>query len=391
MAMKTIIKRKKMIFGSILVLFFVFSIVGYAQDEEAGNTEQSPTQNLTVDQALELRKKILDVFGIPSNTPLSLLDIWNAKTLGITLSPTGPLHDLRIVINNDSPKTGDNIRAAVAAIGVNLNASTITWYHGGKKELSGKGEVVYEFTVGPLGTDDSLRAVVTTPEGITREAILAIYPSKIHLTWSASGYTPGWYRGKALPLSGSKIVFVAIPDVRIGKTRLLPQNLTYRWRVDGYTAEGGRGKNSFELRTSNVPGVSYVIKVEVDDDSGNAHYNETFRVRTFDLLPLFYEKDALLGVKSERAVKDLSIQSGGNVALQVEPLYLPKDDLPYTNYQWKVNGKAVSGTDPTSRIFRLTAEPGSSGDQRVDVRLESTGHAHRVSTIHAIIKIPEQK
>ena len=378
----------------IIVLFLTTSMFVYGQsDEESDDTpmpEPGSAQTLTPQEQIDFRNKILDIFGIPHNVPLSLLDIMNGKMLGIK-PDLGPLSNLKIVTNKNSREPGDEIQAVAVATGVDMANATITWYHNNKKIISGKGKTTYQFILGKVGANDTLRVVVTTTAGTTNEAIEYIYPARIHLTWSTQGYTPSWYRGKALPLPGSTISFTAIPDVWVGGTRVSPTELTYTWSVDGYSAKKGKGLNSFDLKMARSASVSYTIEVGISSDNKRITHSKFFYISTSEPTLVFYEKDALMGVKANQAIKSASLADGEIITFQLEPFYLPLNELPTTEYQWSVNGGPIENNDLDNRTFRFVSEPGSSGSRTISVEFNNIVGVRRHGITRLDIIVPKKE
>ena len=388
-------EKKEILFGAILALFFIFSVTGFAQDSEYTDDSAYPTQDnqaqsqATQEQVLDFRKKILEALGLPTDQPTSLLEILQGKRLGLKIPERGPLSDMKIVLDKSSMKPGEKVRAVVATQGIELAGASIVWQQHKQTVLSGKGEVSYEFTVGPLGSDDSLRVTVTLPDGIVKTVSKAVYPSKIHLAWSSNGYTPAWYRGKALPTSSSFITFVAIPDIRTGASKLSVNNLIFRWEVNGVRVSTGTGKNTYQLTTSDLLKIPYRITVGASDILGQISHVESFNVETYVPQLIFYEYNSLYGTGFARALTKTGIRSGESLTIQVEPFFLPLSELKSTEFSWKINNTKTENTDPQNRLFHLTTEAGARGTQNISVSSINNGAVRRFGSAHLDIVIPE--
>jgi hypothetical protein len=349
------------------------------------NTSTSTTPHeLTVEEAVDFRNQILDLFGIPRNTPITITDFMVGNTKDIKLPQTGipkidlgPLQDLKLVVNETSLAPGRQVQAVVVSLTSNLGESTVTWYHNGNRVLSGKGAVLYTFTLGADGSADLLRAAVTTNTGVYKEVSKTVRPGQIHFTWFANTYTPEWYRGKALPAPGTDITIVAIPDFRLGKTRLDPANLTYEWFLNDSDRSGdprvsGTGKNSFVLKLSTVQSAPYKITVRVKDTGGRIQSEESVRVESTMPLVGIYPIDPLYGLTTWLSGLNYSLLAGETITLQAEPYYVPRKDIQNLMYSWGINDKSIfGGATRNDKLFRLSSEAGSRGIQRIRVSFEN--------------------
>ncbi|MBI2053025.1 MAG: hypothetical protein HYT34_02145 [Candidatus Ryanbacteria bacterium] len=361
------------------VLFFAISTFIQAQE----------VPSLTPEQQLELRNTILDLFGLPHDTPLSIFDIMRGNTSGIKQPlPLQPLHDLELVLDRKDLTPGQGVRALLVTFSADLQKSNIVWYLNDRKVLEGKGRTSYSFSLGAIGSPSRLRAAVTTDKGITREIAKTTYPSRIHTEWYTLSYTPAWYRGKALAVPGSVVNVVALPDFRIGSSGLSPSQLLYDWTIDGETAQAtGRGKNVFQLISAAATGVSYEVGVKIRDDSERI-INE--KMITIDFVPqklLFYEKDPLYGVKKNQAIDKLTVKDGHDVVLQLEPFYVPLQRFARSIFRWSVNGQDLKNTGPNDLAIRFTADAGSSGTRVVSVTSQTADPFAPQYTGQAVIEV----
>ena len=378
------------IFLYVSVFALAYGGVAFAQKTSSGNpyifntsTSTAPLE-LTVEDAVDFRNQILDLFGIPRDTPITITDFMVGNTKDIKLPQTGipkidmgPLQNLKLVVNETNLSPGRQVQAVIVSFSTNLGESTITWYHNGKRVLSGKGAVLYTFTLGADGASDSLRAAVTTDTGAYKEVSKTLRPAQIHFTWFTNTYTPEWYRGKALPAPGTEITIVAIPDFRLGKTRLDPSNLIYEWSLNDSSRENdprvsGTGKNSFVLKLSTVVSASYKVGVRVKDLGERIESEESINVESTMPLVGIYPVDPLYGLTTWLSGLNYSLPAGETITLQAEPYYVPRKDILNLTYSWGINDKNISGnTARDNRLFRLSSETGSRGVQRIRVSFEN--------------------
>ncbi len=366
--------NKKIVVLALVGIFTVLSIAG-AQVAPTSTTTQ-PYEPTTEDQIF-LRNSILDLFGIPHDVPLSIFDLVNGNTLGIK-PPNQPLRDLELVLSPKGVRPGDTVQAIAVTFTADLQSSSVSWYRNGKLVLSGKGKTTYSFVAGALGAADTVRVIVSS-NGFSNDVSRTIYPGIVHMTWSSDGYTPRWYRGKALAQSTSQVSVYAVPEFLIGRSRFSSQELLYRWNIDGreLATQSGRGKDIFLLSTSYGSGGSYRVGVVVTDDQGRIAGQNTITVSVYDPALHFYELDPLLGEKFSRAIDSYDIRSGKAITIKLEPFFLPTREFSKLQYLWTVNEKSFDGGDSSSPVLRLSTDENIYGTEVISANLKNPSNPFR--------------
>ncbi|MEK7630751.1 MAG: hypothetical protein AAB417_01860 [Patescibacteria group bacterium] len=299
---------------------------------------------------------------------------------------------LGLRLNRKDLKPGTQIRISVDTYSLNLGESAIVWYHNNKRVSSGSGNVSYGFTLGDLGTAESIRVVITTSTGKIYEISKTIRPARIYITWGADTHTPAWYRGKTLPPPGTPIKVFAIPDFRIGTTVLSSQDIIYEWLINdaprsSSSGVNGKGKNTFSYTTGSSANIEYKITVRGKDARERIVHEESFTMRAYRPELIFYERDPLLGLKYWQALKNIKTPSGKDIVLQFEPFNLHSQDLDRLFYSWRVNSQKLANQNPQSRVFRLSSEEGSTGTQSVNVSYENPKNVFMRGSAQVIIQV----
>ncbi|MEK7576911.1 MAG: hypothetical protein AAB482_04445 [Patescibacteria group bacterium] len=374
---------KKIFFLGITILLLTGSgnslVHAQTTPEIATSTPQTP------EEAIEFRNKILDLFNIPHDTPMTLYDIMQGKTLDGSKIPNietimkikqGPLSDMQLVFNEKNLAPGSTVQAVIASFSTNLQKARIAWYFNGKLVSSGLGNASYLFTLGSLGSTNSIKISVTAETGEHREITKIIYPSNIRLIWSADTYIPTWYQGKALPSGGSRITIFAMPSFYIGGSALNPANLIYGWSINSTTPTAdsnisGVGKNSFSLDLSDVVSTSYTITVFVQDNLKRIVSQNSIKISGIRPSVEMYSTDPLYGVKEWLTGKKSFMKNGDAVSLIAEPFYAPLNDFANLQYSWRINNAKIGNSNSTERKLMFTTEPGSTGSQTIGVSYQS--------------------
>ncbi|MBI4121576.1 MAG: hypothetical protein HY470_01290, partial [Candidatus Ryanbacteria bacterium] len=316
-----------------------------------------------------------------------------APYLNIKKKPNfGPLQDAQLLIDTKTLRPGTRVRAFVVTFTADPQKSTFVWYHNGARVASGKGKTFYEFTLGQLGSTETIRVVVDSNAGTSRELTKTIRPARIHFSWFTDSYTPPWYRGKALPSPGSTIIVSAFPDLRIGTTRLDPKSLIYEWSVNDTqrprdSGESGYGKNVFTLRTQVIGARSFTIGVTVKDERERVVHTESTQIAIQSPNMLFYERDALLGTRFERIADRALAKSGGDFLIEFEPYFLPRGIFDTLRINWAVNGERLGNVTRDNRTLRLTTEDGGFGQQVVSATYENAENIFQRGSAQTIITV----
>lgn len=390
---------KTILLGSI-ALFAVPNIT-FAQSDgsqpSALPIPQTQQPEPTAEDYVRLRNQILDLFGIPHDTQVTYFDLLSGSTtapyLNIKTKPKfGPLQDAQLLLNTKTLRPGARVRAFVVTFTADPQKSTFTWYHNGARVASGKGKTFYEFTLGPVGSVETLRVAITANAVASRELVKVIRPARIHFSWFTNSYTPPWYRGKALPSPGSTILISALPDFRIGQTKLDPKTLIYEWSVNDTptprdSGTSGAGKNIFTLRTPVLETEEFKIGLLVKNEREQIVHEEITFVSMRNPNLLFYERDALLGTLFGRTVGSAPIKSGGDYVIELEPYFLPRGIFDTIRFGWNVNGKKLVNSNRANRTLRLKTEAGSSGRQVISTSYENTENIFQRGGAQTIIEV----
>ena len=351
----------------------------------------------TAEDYVRLRNQILDLFGIPHDTQVTYFDLLSGSTtapyLNIKTKPKfGPLQDAQLLLNTRTLRPGARVRAFVVTFTADPQKSTFAWYHNGARVASGKGKTFYEFTLGSVGSAETLRVSISTNTGASRELTKTVRPARIHFSWFTNSYTPAWYKGKALASPGSTILISALPDYRIGTTKLDPKTLIYEWSVNDTptprdSGESGAGKNIFALRTQVLGAREFKVGLLVKDERERVVHEEAVQMRIRGAEPLFYERDALLGTRFERTAGSAPIKSGNDFVVMLEPYFLPRGIFDTIRFSWSVNGQKLTNTSRANRVLRLKAEAGSSGRQNILATYENAENIFQRGSAQTTIEV----
>ena len=265
------------------------------------------------------------------------------------------------------PEPDEQVTVTLNDYSINTRGATISWFINGVEQTTLRNERSIQITAGVLGATDTIRAVTTLPNGATLQAKTTIQPMRVDMLIEADTLTPVFYKGRAIPSSGSLVRVTAIPFTGENKP---PTSYSYVWKVGDTIQAGGSqyGKN-FTTFTSRFE-KSVFVSVDVLDNSGNILTSESIYVPIADPELYFYEINPLRGV-SEQAMNSDFIFVGDEVQIRAEPYFISTALLSQNPHrQWKLNSKVVDNPSADPQEITLRKE-GSSGSFSLEFHIRN--------------------
>ncbi len=259
-----------------------------------------------------------------------------------------------------NPQPYQNVTIEISSYSTDLNKAIITWQSGSKMVLSGIGKKSYSFIAGEVGSANNFEInIVPVGSMSSINKKVSIYPSEVELTWEVvDGYTPPFYKGKSLPITGSLIKAIAIPNTKT--IRYGNGSISYKWKNNDSVVENASGynKNSYIFKNSMFDNVNR-ITVEASSVAGNYNAQNTIEIPLFDSKLIFYKKSPTEGVLYGTALDTESIMTEDEITVVAEPYFMSvvgnEKDI---TYDWKINGETIA---TPSKKTELTVRPTSRG------------------------------
>src|SRR3989338_1639250 len=162
----------------------------------------------------------------------------------------------------------ESVTIGVTGFSFNEDAARFDWTINGtpRPDLSGVGKKSVTVTAGKVGDDINARVRITDVSGATLTQDITVPVAGLSLVSFAETYVPKWYKGRALPTSGSTVTIVAVPEFDFGRGITKPENLLYSWSVDTRDdVKKGVGAQSLRLELATVGRKEYRVRVKVED------------------------------------------------------------------------------------------------------------------------------
>jgi len=285
------------------------------------------------------------------------------------------LSSINLSITPNSPRAGDSVTLTLSSDLLDLDSSKIVWYIDdvARKDTSNKSIIIKAKTNGQKTT---IRVVVETSDGITKETSGEISPGGVDLIIEPMAYTLPFYKGKPQFLALGTVKIIAAPDITVSGTKILSKNLNFKWIKDDYVlgSNSGKGRDSI-IVNSTIPVRDINITVEILDDGGNVLATNSKLIIKNTPKILFYEDNSLYGVLYNRAITG-SYYLGTKEELKIvaKPFSFSflKDTASEANYVWGVNGNSVSPNEKINELILKQTTTGAKGTASISLDLNNT-------------------
>ncbi|MDO8579631.1 MAG: hypothetical protein Q7R72_02040 [bacterium] len=252
------------------------------------------------------------------------------------------------------PKPDTTVTITAQSFSTDLNRAGFSWISGGKVIKQGTGVTSVVVPSGKVGILTSVSVTVTTVDIGTISQEVSWRPADVTLVWKSDGYTPPFYRGKALESYGASFRVTAIPEffTEAGK-RIDPKTLVYTWKKNGTIDpnQSGYGKDSFTSSQASYIRGGDDINVEVSNNDGSIIATKTTTISPGIPEIIFYEESPLYGIQYEEALNDTFNLTAEEVTLCAEPFNVSTNNIfAGLNLDWSINGDSVPSFKDKNKI-----------------------------------------
>ena len=286
--------------------------------------------------------------------------------------PGGFGGNISLTLSPEFPRPNERVTATLTGFSVDVSRAEISWSLDGALLARGVGAREVSFFAGKAGGSKTLTVLVASPiQGSYRET-LSIRPAEVDILWATDGYTPPFYKGKALPTSKAPVTLVAVPSFVAASGRALaPETLVYEWRRDErvLSTESGFGKQRLTIEGP-ILFQDTVVSVMVSSLDKTLEAKKTIVLDAFLPKVLFYEKHPLRGVVYEHALGETFALPREEFVLRAEPYYFPKESVARgdLDFSWSVNSARVLSDKREELTLRKEGETRGSSSVRLEIK-----------------------
>lgn len=272
-------------------------------------------------------------------------------------SGLGGTNGSTLVASPRFPEPNQTVRLELNDFSVNTIGATYTWFIDGIEFVAARNQRAIDVSTGDLGTNINVLVRTRLTNGAILETRANIAPIRVDMLIEADTLVPSFYKGRAIPTSGSVTRVTAIPFTGDNQP---PSTYSYTWRIGDTVISGGsrQGQNSVTF----TPGFQRSVEVSVDiiDRDGNLLTTKTIYVPISDPELYFYPVDPLQGM-SERAIDDRFIFIGEEVRVRAEPYFVDRTLMAQNPLlEWSLNNQSVTNPsqDQQEIVLRKSGQSG---------------------------------
>lgn len=285
-------------------------------------------------------------------------DIPNAQSAAvITMEPAYP-----------SPKA--TVRLMLKSPLYDVENAYISWRIDGAPYADGDGLSSITIALGDTGESVDISATMTSG-GNEVLAFTTITPARVDLLWESNGYTPAFYKGRALASAGSKITLVALPTFIQNGVTLAAKDLVYTWRRNDVVlgSLSGRGKSSIVTDAPLLFGVD-TLSAEVRTVDGTIVAQSQVQVASEESPIRMYQDHPLFGVFFHKSLGATTFIPETEMSFIAVPFFAPvsNENDARLVYEWRVNRGVVEPSVRTPSRITINAE-GSDGRALIQLAL----------------------
>ena len=279
--------------------------------------------------------------------------------------------EIEVQTNPNNPQPYQEVAIKLTSFATDLNRAIIVWEGASGTVLSGIGKTSYSFTASGPNTNTIFNITIKPVGSVTTiEKRVIISPSEIELLWeSIDGYTPPFYKGKALPIKEGIIKAVAIPNTNT--IRSGGGSISYTWKNNGKVIENASGynKNYYNFKNDVFDNFNN-ITVVASSVGENYSAENTLKIQAYSPKVIFYKKSPTEGTLYNKALDSSSPFSENEMTVVAEPYFLAiKGSEDSFIYRWSINDDPIK--TPTKKT-ELTIRPSSRGGYAtIDVSFEN--------------------
>jgi len=294
------------------------------------------------------------VFVLFFDTTLSEAQFEGASSAQLTLFPQYP-----------APQSTTTI--SLNAYSLNTDGATIRWFVDGKEKVEDRNKRELDVFVENLGSSRVVRTEIVSDGQIIATPSVVVSPSLVDIIVEADTTIPAFYKGRALPSSGSTVKVIAVPH----NLKKDPSAYFYKWEFGDTVLFGGpvSGRRSISLTVPQVS--SPLLSLTILDTDGTILTKKNVRLGVFDPELYFYEENPLRST-NRKAIGGTLTLVGNEVTVRTEPYFVDTNVFDsHWVYGWRLDGHKIETGNSNPKLITLS-KTGGSGTASVGFELVNT-------------------
>lgn len=274
---------------------------------------------------------------------------------------------LSIVATPAYPAPLSRVHLEARGVLIDLSDVELVWSMDDKVIAQGVGKSAVDITSKSAGQTTTVTVEGVTADGQTLFGSALLRPAALDLIVDADSYVPPFYRGRALPTPGSRLLLHAIPQGTVKGADLM-----YTWKRNGDTlaALSGRGRSTAIVEAPFLFGTdSFTVEARSDDGSYSARASAT--VPSTEPQLSLYQNHPLYGIMYNASLSGSAFVRESEMTFTAVPYFAPVYSIKDAalRYSWTVNDRPIAETDDDGNEITLS---GTNSTGRALVGLELT-------------------
>jgi len=299
-------------------------------------------------------------FGLLLSVLVSIVCVSHVFAQDIFSGYLDQANDFVLSVSPSYPAPGASVHITLSSNVADLSQSTISWTVNGVT-VQGADSTSIDTVASDIG---SRKIVTATILGAMSGSVsTTIAPTQIDLLYDADSYVPPFYKGRALPSSGSTMRFMAMPHFSNGQGSPIPASLIiFTWKQDGRVLGSISGKGKYAVVIpAPTPYTNTTIEVSARSADGSQVGAASVTLTASQPALILYQDSPLYGILYEHAVGLQETINDSEITFAAAPFFAhaANPNATQLSYAWSVNGKPVAATTTNASEVTINADRSS--------------------------------
>lgn len=262
-----------------------------------------------------------------------------------------------ISLTPSRPQPVTEVAVSLTPTSDTLEQSPIQWYRNNVLFAEGVGLISATTTSPRVGEEVIVRAMIDSNP--PRVASFSLQSGTVSLQWSASTYTPPFYKGRALPTRTSSITAEALPELYRGTKKISAADLYFTWSVNGSVIQKASGKSRAQAQfVAPFEGILTIgVVVATKDGAVTAEAKET--LSPVEVQMQLYRTHPLFGTLFQNPIPSEYVTNETDLEFTAVPFFASTKRAQSLSFEWNINDAPASiNKDFPHRVHITSAGPG---------------------------------
>lgn len=307
--------------------------------------------------------------------------------------PAEVLDPLTLESSPQIPQPNSSINFFIDSHNIDLNNSRIIWTVNGKEELNSRGGKTFKTTAPDIGKKMTVLVNVTTEGGSNYSKSITLTPAEVDILWETDGYTPPFYKGRALYINEGSITLTAEPQFKTPDGKMInPNDIVYKWKNGSIIIgeSSGRGMRSITIQGNKLlRPIEITVEAYANQYGLSAEKAIVFEPQKSDVV--FYEESPLYGILWNKTLGGVFNLANTEIQIKSELFNFSANDVKNNkiNYSWSINGTEYAELYKSTSVI-LKPKEGTGGTSNISVKATNENRIFQIGENEIGIKFTEK-